>query len=176
MGALCWPRWTVQLVEKGATYPLWADGVLVCVSMCICACCVSPHWWTGERVWIYELLKEIIGTSLVVQWLRIHLPMQGAWGLIPGWGTKIPHAARPLNPHREPTCHKENPLHTKEKNYCLSSAQWNQKLGIYCSLINCGKFWKRWEYQTTWPASWETYMQVRKQQLELDMEQQTGSK
>ena len=42
--------------------------------------------------------------------------------------------------------------------------------------INCGKFWKRWEYQTTWPASWETYIQVRKQQLELDMEQQTGSK
>ena len=41
---------------------------------------------------------------------------------------------------------------------------------------NCGKFWKRWEYQTTWPASWETDMQVRKQQLELDMEQQTGSK
>ena len=38
------------------------------------------------------------------------------------------------------------------------------------------KFWKRWEYQTTWPAPWETYMQVRKQQLELDMEQQTGSK
>ena len=35
---------------------------------------------------------------------------------------------------------------------------------------------ERWEYQTTWPASWETYMQVRKQQLELDMEQQTGSK
>ena len=41
---------------------------------------------------------------------------------------------------------------------------------------NCGKFWKRWEYQTTWPASWETCMQVMKQQLELDMEQQTGSK
>ena len=37
------------------------------------------------------------------------------------------------------------------------------------------KIWKRWEYQTTWPASWETYMQVRKQQLELDMEQ-AGSK
>ena len=41
--------------------------------------------------------------------------------------------------------------------------------------VNCGKFWKRWEYQTTWPTSWETYMQVRKQQLELDMEQRTGS-
>ena len=42
--------------------------------------------------------------------------------------------------------------------------------------INCGKFWMKWEYQTTWSASWETCMQVRKQQLELDMEQQTGSK
>ena len=42
--------------------------------------------------------------------------------------------------------------------------------------INYGKFWRRWAYQTTWPASWEICMQVRKQQLELDMEQQTGSK
>ena len=41
---------------------------------------------------------------------------------------------------------------------------------------NGRKFWKRWEYQTTWPASWEIGMQVKKQQLELDMEQQTGSK
>ena len=41
---------------------------------------------------------------------------------------------------------------------------------------NCGKFWKRWEYQTTWPASWEICMQVKCQQLELDMEQETGSK
>ena len=43
-------------------------------------------------------------------------------------------------------------------------------------ITNCGKFWKWWEHQTTWPASWEICMQVRKQQLELDMEQQTGSK
>ena len=42
--------------------------------------------------------------------------------------------------------------------------------------INCRKFWKRWEYQITRPASWETCMQLRKQQLELDMEQQTVSK
>ena len=42
--------------------------------------------------------------------------------------------------------------------------------------INCGQFWKRQEYQTTWPASWEVCMEVRKQQLELDMEQQTGFK
>ena len=47
----------------------------------------------------------------------------------------------------------------------------------YAKAFDCvdhNKLWKilkRWEYQTTWPASWETCMQVRKQQLELDMEQ-----
>ena len=41
---------------------------------------------------------------------------------------------------------------------------------------NCGKFLKRWEYQNTLPASWEICMQVKKQQLELDMEQRTDSK
>ena len=42
--------------------------------------------------------------------------------------------------------------------------------------IDYRKFLKRWEYQNTWPASWEICMQIRKQKLELDMEQQTGSK
>ena len=41
---------------------------------------------------------------------------------------------------------------------------------------NCGKFLKRWEYQTILPASWETCMQVKKQQLESDMKLWTGSK
>ena len=41
---------------------------------------------------------------------------------------------------------------------------------------NCGKFFKRWECQTTLPAFWQICMQVKKQQLELDMEQWTGSK
>ena len=41
---------------------------------------------------------------------------------------------------------------------------------------NCGKFLRRWEYQTTLPTSPRTCMQVKKQQLEPDMEQWTGSK
>ena len=44
----------------------------------------------------------------------------------------------------------------------------------YAKSFNCGS--KRWDYQTTLPASWEICMQVKKQQLELVMEQQTGSK
>ena len=43
-------------------------------------------------------------------------------------------------------------------------------------MINCGKFLKRWDYRTTLPASCETCVQVKKQQLEWDMEQQTGYK
>ena len=41
---------------------------------------------------------------------------------------------------------------------------------------NCGEFLEKWEYQTTLPASWETCMQVNKQQFKPDMEQQRGSK
>ena len=43
-------------------------------------------------------------------------------------------------------------------------------------MTNCGIFFKRWEYQSTLLASWEICVQVKKQQLEPDMEQQTGSK
>ena len=52
----------------------------------------------------------------------------------------------------------------------------------YAKAFDCedhNKLWKilkEMEYQTSWPVSWETCMQVRKQQLELDTEQQTGSK
>ena len=65
--------------------------------------------------------------------------------------------------------------------------EFQKKLSISASLTmlkplivwittNCGKFFKRWEDQPTSPASWETFMQVKKQQLEWDMKQQTGSR
>ena len=70
-----------------------------------------------------------------------------------------------------------------------SKKQENSRKNIYFCFIDYAKAFdwvdhnKLWKilkdmgaYQTTWLASWETYMQVRKQQLELDMEQQTGSK
>ena len=49
------------------------------------------------------------------------------------------------------------------------------KLLIVWITINCWKFLKRWEYHSTLSASWETSMQVKKQQLEPDMEQKTSS-
>ena len=56
--------------------------------------------------------------------------------------------------------------------YCLL----DYAKGLVWITTNCGKFFKRWEYQTTLPASWETYMQIKKQWLDPDMEQCTGSK
>ena len=61
-----------------------------------------------------------------------------------------------------------------QKNICFCFIDYS-KAFVWIT-TNCGKFFKRWEYQATWPASWEICMQVRKQQVELDMEQQTGSK
>ena len=63
-----------------------------------------------------------------------------------------------------------------QKKTCTSALLTMPKPLTMWITTNCGKFWKRWEYQTTWPASWEICMQVRKQQLEFDMKQQTGTK
>ena len=64
--------------------------------------------------------------------------------------------------------------------WIIEKAREFQKSFYFCSIdhvkafvwitADCGKFLKRWEYQTTLPASWETCMRVKKQQLELDME------
>ena len=62
----------------------------------------------------------------------------------------------------------ENPMQTMYSSMLKLLTVW--------STTNCGKFLKRWEYQITLPVSWETCKQVKKQQLELDMEQLTGSK
>ena len=63
---------------------------------------------------------------------------------------------------------------TPEKHLLLLHWLW-QSLWL-CGSQQTGKFLKRWESWTSWPASWEICMQVKKQQLELDTEEQTDSK
>ena len=53
--------------------------------------------------------------------------------------------------------------------------QIKQKIMLKCHLL-LYETTKRWKYQASLPASWETHMQIKMQQLELDMEQQAGSK
>jgi len=78
---------------------------------------------------------------------------------------------------------KAEELEIKFSNFCwiIGKAREFQKIIYFCFFDyakafdcvdhnKCEKFLKRWEYQTTLPASWETCMQVKKQQSEPDME------
>ena len=83
-----------------------------------------------------------------------------------------------------PTCASSSPAFRKMYSaYRLNKQRdniqpWHTPFILHYSLcVDHNKWWKFWwEYQTTLPASWEICMQVKKQQLELDMEQPTGSK
>ena len=75
-----------------------------------------------------------------------------------------------------PTCAGSSKKEESSRETSISALLTTPKPLTVWITINCGKFWKRWAYQTTWPPFWETCMQVRKQQWELDMEQQTDSK
>ena len=59
-------------------------------------------------------------------------------------------------------------------NWAIREADYQGTLTVWIT-ANCEKFLRRWKYQTTLPISWETCMQVKKQQLEPDMKQWTGS-
>ena len=62
-----------------------------------------------------------------------------------------------------------------QKNIYFCFIDYAKPLTVWIT-TNCEKFFRRWEYQTTWLASWEICMQVKKQKLEPDMEEKTGSK
>ena len=62
-----------------------------------------------------------------------------------------------------------------QKNIYFCFIDYDKTLTVWIT-TNCRQFFKGWEYQTTLSVSWEICMQVKKQLLELDMEQQTGSR
>ena len=62
-----------------------------------------------------------------------------------------------------------------QKNIYFCFIAYTKALTVWIT-TNCGNVFQRWEYQTAWSASWEICISVRKQQLEWDMKQQTGSK
>ena len=62
-----------------------------------------------------------------------------------------------------------------QKNIYFCFMDYAKALTVWITM-NCGKFFKRWKYQTMLPDSWKTCMHAKKEQLKLDMEQQTGSK
>ena len=121
--------------------------------------------------------KEIALTShaskVILKILQIRLEQYVNWelpdvqaGFRKGWGTRdqIANIGWIIKKARE-----------FQKKHLLLLHWLRQSLWL-CGSQQTGNFFKKWEYQTTLPVSWETRMWVKKQQLELDMEQQTGSK
>ena len=87
------------------------------------------------------------------------------------------HLEKAEEPHiKLPTTTGSQKKHESSRKTSTSASLTTLKPLTVWITTNCGKFWKRWEYQTTWPASWETCMHVKKQQLEPDREQSTRSK
>ena len=95
------------------------------------------------------------------------------------WTEKFQMFKLYLEKAEEPAINLSTSLDHRKSNKILEKHllfYWLHQTLWLCGSQQTGKSWKRWEYQTTWPAIWEICMHVKKQHLEPDMEQQTGSK
>ena len=96
-------------------------------------------------MWSNSFKNIIQGTSLVLQWLGVYLPMQGGVGWIPGWGAKIPHALRP----------KKQNIKQKQKQYCNKFNK-NLKNGPhkgFSEVVVVQSFSSVWLFVTPWTAA-----------------------
>ena len=118
---------------------------------------------SAEIIWCF-LPWAVCSPLIPISLLRLQLDVQAGFRKGRGTRDEIANICWVIKKARE-----------FQKNIYFCFIDYVKVLTVWIT-INCRKFWKIWEYQTTWLASWEICMQVRKQQLELDMEQQTGSK
>ena len=102
--------------EREATI-CWEHSCTWCYSRC----------WTARVVTRREWFTLRAGTSLVVRWLGLHASNEGAEGSIPGWGTKIPHAAQ----------HKWKQINKQKKPHKVQA--WGQNAWGRCNwpLLSC---------------------------------------
>ena len=153
-------------------FPVLTISLFHICSNCCFLTCIQVSQQAGQVVWYSHLLKNF--PQLVV----IHTVK----------GFSVVTEAE-VNVFLEFSCFSYGPTDVGSLTglFKASLYMWNFSLRMLlkpsffkhlsvCTTTNCGKLSKRWEYQTTWPASWEICTQVKKQQLELDTEQQTGSK
>ena len=144
----------------------------------------SDFTWTERSSNMSEVTQLMSGWSRLqtkATWLSQSRYSAYDWGLSNMWTMNFQMFKLVLEKADEaetklPTSTGSSKKQESSRKTCISVLLTMPKPLTVWITINCGKFWNRWEYQTTWPASWETCVQVRKQQLEVDMEQQTGSK
>ena len=115
------------------------------------------------------------------EWIPADGDGQGGLACCDSWGHKESDMPEQLYWTEEPEIKLPTSVGSSKKQESSRKTSTSALLTMPKHLIvwittNCGKFWTRWEYKTTSPESWEICMQVKKQQLELDIEQWTGSK
>ena len=134
--------------------------------------------------------ETIVQNSLAIQWLQLPAFTAQGLGSIPGWETKILQVMQCGQKRKKKQQHSRGSgswFCLKEYSifelFCKTKTpnKWKMLIAWWFSVCLSSdylpsEFLKRWEYQTTWLAFWEICIHVKKQQLELDMEQQTGSK
>ena len=147
---------------------------------------LSSGHWVGKGLFSFQFLRKAMpkNAQITTQLHSSHMLVKycskfSKSGFNSTWTVKFQMFELVLEKAEEPaiklpTFAGSSKKQESSRKTCVS-AYWLCQSLLWIT-TNCGRFWKIWEYQTTWLASWEICMQVRKQQLELDMEQQTGSK
>ena len=150
------------------------------ITFLLCFLCFHIFLYALNNVVSMLVMVESFERHFIIEWLNSAYVIPRKW-ISQIWNDKYIKALLEFIHTQAVRRTAESVWKTESKSQSLKKQESSRKTSIFALLtmpkpINCGKFWKRWEYQTTWPASWETCMEVRKQQLKLDMEQQTGSK
>ena len=120
-------------------------------------------WQVTQKMFFWDFLAFLMIQHMLAIWPLVPLPF-----LNPAWASGV------INIHCEHPLDHSQSKRVPEKHILL--LYWLYQSLWLCGSPQNGKLLKSWEYQTTLPDSWEISMQVKKQQLELDMEQHTGFK
>ena len=158
-------------------------------SNCCVLTCIQVSQEAGKVVWYTHLFRSspqfvVIHTVRASKWQRKRLTQMEPCHPPSGSTQEVHTDGGPCQRHfekrkRNQRLNCQHPLdHRKNKSSRKTSISalltMPKSLTVWIA-VKCRKCLKRWEHQTTWPDFWEICIQVEKQQLEPDMEQQTGS-
>ena len=132
-------------------------------------------WKSNKNLTKIKIIKECLNLVQSNNLVLLIVMIASADLVTSKWRHFLYHSWCSQGRNTEVVCHSLLHWTTFWKTAISALLTMPQPLTVWIT-INCGKFLRRWGCQTTWPASWEICMQVRKQQLELDVEQQIGSK
>ena len=174
------PQYSNLFPKELQSQALCAPGLASIGALELCLCVIGSLGLPNPQSFFLPFWCKCLCTPKNVHWL--HLWTQAVCSCLPGdWGLNFQMFKLDLEKAEEPEIKLPTSIGSLKKQESPRKTSTSALLTTPKPLTvwittNYGKFIKRWEYQSTWPASWEICMQVKKQQLELDVEQLTDSK